>query len=123
VPASNLFIHSIRDVTIVDVQEPTMLDAYRLEPLGSDLNELIEVRGEPKLILDLTKVRQAAPGLVTILVKLKQKADENGAQVVLCGLQPEVRRLARIADLDKLLKVYSDEEGALGAFGLTTAGS
>ena len=119
---SNLFIHSIRDVAVVTVSEKKLLDTYKVQQLASDLQELVEVRNERKLILDLTKVSQISPAVVRVLLELKERADEAKGKVVLCGLQPEVKKLAKIADLHKVFSCYNDEEGALRAFGMTTAG-
>ncbi len=121
-PPPAVFMHAIRDVTVAMFNTKAIVRPEQVEEFGKVVYDLVDRKNARKLILDLTRVQQLAPSAVTVLMNLKKKEDEIRGQVVLCGVQPELRKLFKLTGLQKLFKFYADEEGGLRAFGMTTAG-
>ena len=135
---ARLLIHPIRDVTIVNFNETTILDTVQVEQigeqlydlgeiglaaeLGEQLYDLVDKRDRKKLILDFSDVRLLSSSALGVLITLHGKAGKIKGRVILCGLRQELMKMFKITKLHKLFTFCDDEEQALAAFGLTTAG-
>lgn len=65
------------------------------------------------IVIDLTKTKYCdSSGLSAILVANRLCKDTNG-KFVLCGLQPNVKKLIEISQLDKVLSIFNNEKEAM----------
>ncbi|AEA45261.1 STAS domain-containing protein [Fluviicola taffensis] len=80
------------------------LDASNASDLKSELL-LLNKSGVNSIILDLSKTRYCdSSGLSAILTANRLCKDTNG-KFILCGLQENVAKMIRIAQLDKVLSI------------------
>ena len=79
--------------------------------LRSRLLELIESH-VGRLILDLAGVDYMDSSGVGTIVELKRKLERRGGQVVLARLQPRVRSVFEITQLDKFFTIVNDLDEA-----------
>ncbi|HOW72541.1 MAG TPA: STAS domain-containing protein [Phycisphaerae bacterium] len=114
--AARLLIHSIRDVTVVNIEDASILDLAQVESLGQQLYELVEDRNCRKLILDFTKVRFLSSSALGVLVNLQRKTSEIKGTLVICALRSELMKVFEITKLKKLFTFCDDETAALAVF-------
>ncbi len=119
---ARLLIHPIRDVTIVNFNDASILDAVQVEQIGEQLYELVDRKGRKKLVLDFSNVKLLSSSALGVLITLRKKADQIRGQVVLCGVRKDLRKVFKITRLNKMFTFCDDEEKALATFGITTAG-
>lgn len=119
---ARLLVQSIRDVTVVQFQESAILDALMIQGISEELNHLVEAQHKQKLLLDFVKVKFLSSSALGILVTLKKKMDVIKGQLVICGMNKELRKVFKITNLDKLFKFADDEPEAMELLGTTTAG-
>ena len=117
-----LLIHWIRDVTVVNFNDSSILDGAQVEQIGEQLYELVDHKDRKKLILDFSNVQLLSSSALGVLITLRTKAEQIKGRVVLCGLRKDLRKVFKITRLDKLFTFCDDEEKALATFGITTAG-
>ncbi len=55
-------------------------------------------------------------------MKLREKVARTDGKLVLCGVNPNLRQLLKLAQLTKLFLFCEDEAGGLALFGVTSAG-
>ena len=72
---ARLLVQSIKDVTIVQFQESSILDTLMIQGIAEELNHLVEAQHKRKLLLDFTKVKFLSSSALGILVTLKKKMD------------------------------------------------
>ena len=121
---SKLRIRSVEDVTTVRFQESSILDTQLIHNIADELDQLIEVENNKKLLLDFTEVKFFSSSALGILVTLGKKMAEIEGQLVICALAAELRKVFKITSLDKLFNFADDEEQALQMLGVTSvAGS
>ena len=120
--APQLLVHQIRDVTIVNFNDPSLLDMMQVEQIGKELHKLVDERAYKKILLDFTKVKLLSSSALGVLITLQKKAREIKGRVVLCGLRPELRKVFKITSMDRLFDFYDDESAGLASFGVTAAG-
>ncbi|MBP7936122.1 MAG: STAS domain-containing protein [Phycisphaerae bacterium] len=114
--AARLLIHSIRDVTVVNIEDASILDLAQVESLGQQLYELVDDRNCRKLILDFTKVKFLSSSALGVLVNLQRKTSEIKGTLVICALRGELMKVFEITKLKKLFTFCDDETAALAVF-------
>lgn len=112
----DLVVQEIKDVTIASIHSPRVLDADPINRIGEQLYTLIEKQDRRKLIIDFSDVQLLSSALLGVLINLRNKADAAKAEVVLCGLRPELRKVFKITKADKLFAFYDTEAEALHRF-------
>lgn len=119
---ANLLVQSIKGVTIVQFQESAILDALMIQGISEELNHLVEAQHKQKLLLDFVRVKFLSSSALGILVTLRKKMDAIKGELVICGMNKELRKVFKITNLEKLFKFADDEPGAMELLGTTTAG-
>ena len=120
--STSLVIQQFRDVTVVTVNDTALLDAISIHRLGKSLNELVDNRARKKIVLDFSSVKFLASSALGMLLTLRKKANAIGGRVVICGIRPELHKVFKITNLDKIFEFFDGEEEALNTFGVTTTG-
>ncbi len=101
-----------QDINFTVIQSSVeKLDASNAPDLKSELL-LLNKNGVNSIILDLSRTRYCdSSGLSAILTANRLCKDTNG-QFILCGLQENVAKMIRIAQLDKVLSISETLEEA-----------
>lgn len=95
-----------------NVEKLTAINAPELKNELSVLNK----NGVNNIVLDLTSTKYCdSSGLSAILVGNRLCKDTNG-KFILCGLQPSVLNVIKIAQLDKVLLLSTNEKEAIKEF-------
>jgi anti-sigma B factor antagonist len=108
--AARLLIHPIRDVTIVNFQDASILDTAQIEGIGEELYDLIDNKGRKKLVLDFAKVQFLSSSALGVLLMLQKKATATKSQVVICSLRKDLMKVFELTKLSKLFTFAPDEE-------------
>ena len=119
---ANLLIQTIRDVTVVNFGDTSILDSLQIQQLGDELYNLVDTLYRQRLILDFSKVRFLSSSALGVLVTLQKKSAAIKGKLLLCGLRKELLDVFKITRLDRLFEIFDDEAGALSSFGITAAG-
>ncbi len=120
--ATRMLVQSIRDVTIVRLRESSILDTQLIQQISEELNQLVDKQNKRKLVLDFADVKFLSSSALGVLVTLKKKSSAIKGDLVICGMNKDLRKIFKITSLDKLFTFKDDEEGALAVFGVTSAG-
>lgn len=119
---SSLSIVDQSGVHVVGFRDNSILDVLTIQKIGRELYELVEKDGKLKVVLDFDNVRFLSSQALGVLLTLKRKADKAGASVVLARLRPELARVFKITNLDKMFKFFDTQDAALAHFGVQPAG-
>ena len=110
-------LQPIGPVTIVEFNQPSLMDPVVLEDAGRRLNELVDAEDRRQIILDFERVQYLSSQAIGILLTLKKKLDAlPHSRLILCGIQPRLAELLRITRLDKVLTMKPTQKEALAAF-------
>jgi len=120
--SGRLLIQPLRDVTVVNFADASILDAQQVQQIGDELYELVDKQARRKIILDFENVRFLSSSALGVLITLRRKSDQIKGKVVLCNLRDDLRKVFKITNLERMFEFYDSEEKALGVFGVTTAG-
>jgi anti-sigma B factor antagonist len=106
----NFLLEEVDDIKILRLKEDR-LDSKIAADLKTQL--LVLCKDKSKILIDLSEIKYVdSSGLGALLLGLRQSRDNEG-QFALCGAQNRVLNLIQIAQLNGVLKNYSDELQAL----------
>jgi len=117
--ALNCMVQKFGDVTLVNIQEPRLLDNRDLDALAAQLYQLVEKMDRKKLIVDFSKVQFLASAAIGVVTSLHQKSVAIKGTLILCGIRKDIMRVFEITRLTKLLRFCADEKEAFAVFGLS----
>jgi len=89
----------------------------RVDPENANVQRiarvLVGVRSAPKIVVNLSLLETASSTFVNDLVRLQETVQAANGRLVLCGLQPVVRAVFRVTNLERHFDFFDDEESAV----------
>ena len=117
-----LLIQHLKNVTVVDFGDSTILNTMQVEGIAQQLYDLVDKLDRRQLVLDFSNVRFLSSQTLGVLLTLRKKLQPVKGRMVICGLRKQLHEVFRISKLDKLFEFRPDEEKALNLFGVSTVG-
>lgn len=111
-----LVINQTDGVTVVEIRIGSLLEGVQIERVGRELYRLVDDMDRKKLIVDFSAVKFLASAMIGTLVALHKKAEAIDGKVVLVGLKPNLMKVFKITNLDKILNFAETESQARTQF-------
>jgi anti-sigma B factor antagonist len=111
-----LDIEEIGDVTLARFIDKKILDETNIQIIGNQLFGLVDEDGRSKIILDFTNVEYLSSAALGKLITMDKKVKGARGSLRLCSIRPEIYEVFAITKLNKLFKIYEDQEKALEGF-------
>jgi anti-sigma B factor antagonist len=115
---SQLVIENLGGVTVVNFDTNNVLDALQIQKIAEELYDLVDNKNRRQIILDFTKVRMLSSQAIGMLLNLRKKATAIKGEVLLAGIRPDLVKVFKITQIDKLFKFFETEKDALSEFGV-----
>jgi anti-anti-sigma factor len=108
-------VQTIERTAIIRFEDAEIIfEEAAIQAIADQLSRLIENDGHTRLLLNFGGVRYLSSEVLGILAALQAKIDPARGRIQLCGLDPLLRDMVRITQLDKVFDVCGDEADALG---------
>ena len=98
---------------IVEIAGRRISEGPVVDAIQSQLAELVERDPNRKILIDFRQVELMSSATLGVLVRLYRDLAENGGRIVLCGLQPSVRKTFEQTRLDQLFRIEQDVAAGL----------
>ena len=101
------------DITVVSFNEISIgpgLDAF-----SSQIVQLIENEKPAKMVVDFERVKFFSSQTLGLLLHIRNKLRAYGGDVVISGINPQLHRVFRITNIDKIFSFYANIESAIKA--------
>ena len=108
-----------KDVLIVKFVVTSILDAFQIQEIGTELKKIAADPFLPKVVIDLSHVQSLSSAMIGVLISLNAEAGRSKTRIVHCGLRPELRKLFKITNIHQLFQVYDNQDAALNALGVS----
>ncbi|MEI8196346.1 MAG: STAS domain-containing protein [Phycisphaerae bacterium] len=115
---NELVIQQIKQVTVVSFQNVSVMDSANIEALGHSLMDLVQKQDHRDLVLDFSPVRFMSSQALGILLQLKKALDEVKGRMIIVGLRPDLQKVFKITNLQKLFVFRNETDQALQDFGV-----
>lgn len=109
--AREFSIHVEQNRDAATVRPAGEVDLHNSPQLRAKLHAMLD-RRQTRIVIDLSQVSYMDSSGVGTIVEAKRRADREGAALVLAGMQPRVRSVFEITQLDKFFTILDDPEQA-----------
>jgi len=86
-----------------------------VEQIGIDVRGYVEDNQPRKIIVDFDGVRFFSSQMLGLLVDMWRRLKEHDGQVFISGINPQLSRVFKITNLDRIFEFYPDIESAVAA--------
>lgn len=106
-------IEEVGDVTVAKFVDKKILDETNIQIIGNQLFGLVDEDGRKKIILDFSNVEYLSSAALGKLITMDKKVKAAKGVLRLCSVRPEIYEVFAITKLNKLFKMFDDQEQAL----------
>lgn len=106
----------LRDgILIVQFTTPSIGAGGDIQELSRQLHIIIEQAMPAKLVVDFAMVSFFSSQVLGMLVDIWRRLKDCGGKVVVSGINPNLTRVFRITNLDKIFEFYPNTDSAVKA--------
>lgn len=106
-------IKSTDQTAVVSLKAGSITDAEQIKKIQHRINSLVEETKPKKLIIDFQSVRFFSSQMLGMLVELRTKLQSCNTEVLISSINPQLHRVFRITNLDKIFRFFQNVEKAL----------
>lgn len=110
-----LKIEQVGDVTVVHFLDKRILDEPTIQAIAEQLFSLVDQDGRRCLLLNFTNVEYMSSAALGKLINLHKKLTALQGKLAMCKVIPQIYEVFAITKLDKIFKIFPDEDGALAS--------
>jgi len=103
------------DVTIVSFGLETITGLSGLEQINKRLRALIADDQPGKIVVDFDGVKFFSSQVLGLLVDVWRRLSDYGGIMLISGINPQLNRVFKITNLDKIFEFYPDRASAVKA--------
>ena len=101
------------DITIVSFGAETITGLSGLEKISEELRGFIAANQPKKIVVDFCGVKFFSSQMLGLLVDVWRKLSDYGGVVLISGINPQLSRVFKITNLDRIFKFYPDRADAV----------
>lgn len=106
------------DIRVIEFADKKILDEGNITEIGARINELIDQRERPRLLLDFAHVEHLSSAALGMLINANNRIREKNGELRLCDIKRQIQEVFAITKLDKLFRIYPSRQAALESFGV-----
>ena len=106
-------IKKLEDIAVVVFNTASISDMAGIEKVSVQIKQFIADNRPTKLIIDFVHVRFFTSQALGLLLDIWRKLQAIGGEVVISGINPQLHRVFKITNLDKIFRFFPDEQTAL----------
>lgn len=98
---------------IVTFQSPSISDVEGIASVSKQIMDFIDKNQPNKLIFDFGKVKFFSSQVLGLLLEIRAKLASYDGEVLISAINPQLHRVFRITNLDKIFSFFKDRETAI----------
>lgn len=99
--------------TTVSFTSANLTAEHGLEQAAQQISDLVEKQKPKNLIIDFSDVKFFSSQMLGILINAKKKLSANGGNIIISGINPQLYRVFKITNLDKIFTFYPNAQAAI----------
>jgi anti-anti-sigma factor len=103
-----------KDITTISFNVANLGAGQGLEEIAEKISELIKTSKPCNIIIDFTGVKFFSSQMLGVLLDTRKKLSSYNGNIVISGINPQLYRVFKITNLDKIFKFYPDVKAAIG---------
>lgn len=102
---------------VVTFQTTSITDADGIASVSKQIIKYIDQNRPIKLIFDFGKVKFFSSQVLGLLLDIRSRMEVYNGEVVISSINPQLHRVFRITNLDKIFSFFKDRETAIKTIG------
>ena len=98
---------------VVAFKSASLSDVDGITNASGQIKDFIEENKPKRLIFDFEGVKFFSSQVLGLLLDIRAKLSEHSGEVVISAINPQLHRVFKITNLDKVFKFFPDKESAL----------
>lgn len=101
------------NATVVAFKSASMSDVDGIAAAAWRIRNFAESERPQTLIFDFEAVKFFSSQVLGLLLDVRKKLEESGGQVVVSGINPQLHRVFKITNLDKVFQFFPNRQEAI----------
>ncbi len=102
-------------VSVVTFSSESISGGLEVDGVSNELRDFISARKPARVVVDFSGVKFFSSQMLGLLVDVWRKLKDYGGVLVISGINPQLTRVFKITNLDKIFEFYPDKESAVRA--------
>jgi anti-sigma B factor antagonist len=107
-----LKVEQVGDVAVVNFLDKRILDEPTIQVIAEQLFALVD-DGKRRLLLNFSNVEYMSSAALGKLINLHKKLTGVSGRLAMCNVIPQIFEVFAITKLDKIFKIFPDEDAAM----------
>jgi anti-anti-sigma factor len=112
---SDIKINTEESITIISFKTSSISNVERIAVSANQVKDFIEKNLPRRIIFDFGEVKFFSSGVLGMLLDARARVENYGGEVVISAINPQLHRVFKITNLDKVFRFFPDKQSALKA--------
>ncbi len=99
--------------SVVSFQSASISDSEEINTISQKISDFIEKNKPSKLIFDFNQVKFFSSQVLGMLLNIRTKLSVYNGEVVIIAINPQLHRVFKITNLDKIFRFFPDVKSAI----------
>lgn len=104
-------------IAVVTFKSGYVNDVEAISTAGREIRAFIDENHPKRLIFDFGEVKFFSSQVLGLLLDIRAKLGTGGGEVVISAINPQLHRVFKITNLDKIFRFFEDKESAIKTVG------
>lgn len=101
------------NAAVASFRSPCISDVAEITSASTQLKQYIETNQPHRVVFDFDGVKFFSSQVLGLLLEARARLESHRGQVVITSLSPQLERVFKITNLDKIFSFYPDRSAAL----------
>jgi len=101
------------NTAIVAFKSASISDVDGITDASNQIKEFIDKNKPKRLIIDFVGVKFFSSQVLGLLLDIRARLSKHNGEVIISAINPQLHRVFKITNLDKVFKFFPDKESAL----------
>lgn len=101
------------NTAIIAFMSASMSDVDGIAVASNKIKEFIDKNRPSRLLFDFERVKFFSSQVLGLLLDIRAKMEKYNGKVVISSINPQLHRVFKITNLDKVFKFFPDRESAI----------
>jgi len=102
---------------VVRFKAGSIVNPDEIDAAGKQVKEFVLQNHPPRMIFDFSRVSFFCSQVLGMLLDVRADLASYDGEVVISGIEPQLHRVFKITNLDKVFRFFPDKESAVSAPG------
>jgi anti-anti-sigma factor len=110
---TSLDIATEGNAAVASFKSPCLSDVTEITNASAQIRKYIETNQPHKVVFDFNGVKFFSSQVLGLLLEARARLESHSGQVAITSLSPQLERVFKITNLDKIFSFYPDRTAAL----------